>query len=349
MISVQCPLRVSLFGGGSDYPHFSRDHAGVVVGGTINKYLYVNVNSISAFARERFRLTYRVTESVNDIMEIEHPIVRTMLSDLKWKHPINIATMADVPGQTGLGSSSAFTVAMRVALAAFEGRHIAAKDLSDYALRLERVLLGEPGGIQDQLYPTHGGLRRFIVQGWNFSPSDPLLRGSSLEEFSRHFLLVFTGSTRESRELAQKTANAAIDPLRRQALEDIAVIAFEASEALISARTVQAAVDATVWGITESWAIKAALDPSIAPSSVKHAIEHGLNNGARAAKLLGAGGAGFILFAIGPEDHSKLVAAFPRGYVLPFAFVEQPVAVHDSLFPSTSNTINYGSSGSGSL
>jgi D-glycero-alpha-D-manno-heptose-7-phosphate kinase len=334
MITVQCPLRVSLFGGGSDYVDFSRLSPGVVVGGTINKYLYVNINPMSAFARERFRLTYRITESVMEIDEIQHPIVRTMLNDLKWSEPINIATMADIPGQTGLGSSSAFTVAMRAGLAAYTGEQFSAKDLSDYTLRIERVLLSEPGGIQDQLYPAFGGLRRFDIVGWSYSPSVPLLDGVELDQYSAHLMLVFTGSVRQSQTPAAQTREALRDARRMEDVRQITSIANAAAKGIAGATSAYEAVETTEWVLRESWALKSKLDPSIAPPAVTGAIERGLGVGARAAKLLGSGGSGFVLFVVDPDRRQQLTDAFPPGYALPFKFVNDSVTVHDSLSPS---------------
>jgi D-glycero-alpha-D-manno-heptose-7-phosphate kinase len=333
MITVQCPLRVSLFGGGSDYVEYSQDHGGVVVGGTVDRFLYVNINPMSAFARERYRLTYRVTESVMEIAEIQHPIVRTMLNDLGWVDPINIATMADVPGQTGLGSSSAFTVALRAGLAAYTGEKLTAAEISDYALRVERVLLKEPGGIQDQLYPTHGGLRRFDLNGWSYRVSTPLLAGAALAEFSEHFMLAFTGSTRVSQIPARQTIQALRDPRRHEEVRQLAAVADTAAQGIQAASSVSEAVEVTIWGLNEGWSLKSRIDPAIAPAAVTSAIERGLKIGARAAKLLGSGGSGFVLFVIKPEIRHRLVETFPPGYVLPFRFVEDSVSVHDGRSP----------------
>jgi D-glycero-alpha-D-manno-heptose-7-phosphate kinase len=330
---------VSLFGGGSDYVEYSRSSPGVVVGGTIDKYVYVSINAISAFARERYRLTYRVTESVEDIVEIRHPIVRTTLSELRWNEPINIATMADVPGQTGLGSSSAFTVALRAGLAAYSGEVISAQALSDYALRIERVLLKEPGGVQDQLHPTHGGLRRYDLRGWSYAASPPLLEGEVLDEFSSHFLLAFTGSARSSQAPAQRTKRVVSDARRLDEVRQLASVADTASQGLLAARTVADAIDVTVWGLKEGWSLKHRLDPAIAPKSVTNAIQRGLDAGARAAKLLGSGGSGFVLFVVNPAHRKAVVDAFPQGYVLPFRFVETPLSVHDSLSPTQRNAV----------
>lgn len=329
MITVRCPLRVSLFGGGSDYPAFSELHSGVVVGGPIDKYLYVSINAMPAFARERFRLTYRITESVDSIEEIQHPIVRAMLHDLHWKQPINIATMADVPGESGLGSSSAFTLALRAALAKFRGEFLSATELASYAIWLERVLLREAGGIQDHLYAPYGGLRRFDVQGWNFKPSTPILSGQALTSYSKNFLLVFTGSTRRTQEPAQRTQENLANLNAHDPVVKLARIAASAAEELRLAESTNAALTVTERALNEGWAIKASLDPAIAPVQVRDAVARGMSVGARAGKLLGSGGSGFLLFLVEPRYHSALMGAFAPGRVVPFRFREDPLRIQD--------------------
>lgn len=327
MIVVRCPLRVSLFGGGSDYGLTSSDSPGVVVGGTVNLYLYVYLNLMPAFARERYRLTYRLTESVLHIGEIRHPIARTMLQDLNWRTPINIGTMADVPGQSGLGSSSAFTLALRLALATFANEEISPRELSEYAIHVERQLLKEPGGIQDQLYAAYGGFRRFDVSGYTFTPSDRLLPAALLDEYSKHFLLVYTGSPRSDGQSAKSTSQALLTRRGQSAARRLAAIADECSVALTASSSVREMTSMTVEALRETWAIKTELTDALAPSHVRQTIELGMGSGARAAKLLGSGGGGFVLFVIEPELQEAFSRRFPAGYTLPLQFNDETVKV----------------------
>lgn len=330
MITVQCPLRVSLFGGGSDYPAFSTRSPGMVVGGTVDKYLYVSINAMPSFARESFRLTYRVTESVDSITQINHPIVRTVLQDLDWAEPINIATMADVPGESGLGSSSAFTVSLRAALGAYRGETLKPEELAKYAIRIERVLLNEPGGIQDQLYPSFGGLRSFRIRGWDFRASEPLMDREMLDEYSENFLLAFTGRTRSTQAPAARTQDESINPTNHVKFAELSSIAERSSYGLSRASEIDEALDITEEGLRRGWDIKSSFHSEVAPRKVREAVEVGLSVGARAGKLLGSGGSGFILFLIEPAYHKRLREAFPPGYVVPFNFTEAALRIHDS-------------------
>jgi len=107
---TKTPLRLSFFGGGSDYLEYFNENEGAVLGSSIDKYIYIYQLPMSNFSPKKYKLSWRKTEEVDKIENIEHPVVRTILQDLNWKKPINIATMSDLPGGTGLGSSSSFTV-----------------------------------------------------------------------------------------------------------------------------------------------------------------------------------------------------------------------------------------------
>jgi D-glycero-alpha-D-manno-heptose-7-phosphate kinase len=134
LILTKAPLRVSFIGGGTDYENFLKDHSGLVVAAGISKSVYVNILELPPFAREKFRFTYRITESVEKASELVHPSARETLVSLNWVQPLNIATMADVPGSSGLGSSSAFVVALKLALDTLLNLESSPEDLAAFAI-----------------------------------------------------------------------------------------------------------------------------------------------------------------------------------------------------------------------
>src|SRR5262245_33055086 len=131
------PLRVSFFGGGTDYPAYLAEYPGAVLGTTINKFEYIFAFTMSWVTDETFRLTYRLTEEVERPEDLEHPVVREVLKEFNWRSPINIATMSDLPGGTGLGSSSAFTVGFLNLIHRLMDRAMSRYDLAREAIRVE--------------------------------------------------------------------------------------------------------------------------------------------------------------------------------------------------------------------
>ena len=176
VLIARAPLRLGLVGGGSDLPAFfaSNPRGGAVLGMALANFVYVTLLPLAKIARERFRFTYRDTESVQSVSQIQHPVLRAVLMEMPEADLLNVGTMADLPGETGLGSSSAFTVALLHSLLAANGRGVTPSHLAREAIRIERDVLGEAGGWQDQLQAAFGGLRLYEFDSSGFQVSDPL-------------------------------------------------------------------------------------------------------------------------------------------------------------------------------
>jgi D-glycero-alpha-D-manno-heptose-7-phosphate kinase len=302
---------VGLVGGGSDLPEFfSVDpDGGSVLGMTINLYVYTSILPLSSVARERIRLTYRQTESVDQPEDLEHPVVRAVLLDRKCDKAINIATMSDVPGGTGLGSSSSFTVGLIAALDAFEGIARSPSAIAKEAVRVERELLGEAGGWQDQYHAAVGGFRRydFNTDGVAIHPViDP-----AIVAFLRGWVvLVSTRSTRESaahqKELATKV-KAEIgrhDSLTVGALRDLANLSRDAYSRFATLEKVEHAPYLLAEVLNEGWRLKKG--SGVNSSSAEEILQRGMSNGALAGKLCGAGGGGFVLLLVESSKRAHL-------------------------------------------
>jgi D-glycero-alpha-D-manno-heptose-7-phosphate kinase len=198
VLIARAPLRVGLVGGGSDLPDFFLHNpgGGAVLGMSISKYVYVTLLPLAEIARERFRFTYRATESVQSACEFEHPVLRAVLAEMPDLDLLNVGTMADLPGETGLGSSSAFTVALLHALLAVNGKELTPSHLARQAIRIEREVLGEAGGWQDQLQAAFGGMRLYEFDSQGFRVSDPLGSEKTQILASTLSLLYMTGQRR---------------------------------------------------------------------------------------------------------------------------------------------------------
>src|SRR5215813_10874580 len=158
MIISRTPFRLSLFGGGTDYPDWFREHGGAVVGTAIDKYCYISARRLPPFFEHRSRIVYSQVELVRETSEIQHPAVRGILTELGIKEGLEIHHDADLPARSGLGSSSSFTVGLLNALYALDGRMVSKRDLGREAIHVEQDVLKETVGCQDQLWAAFGGL-----------------------------------------------------------------------------------------------------------------------------------------------------------------------------------------------
>jgi len=296
MVITQAPLRVSFFGGGTDFPEHFREHGGAVLVTAIDKFSFVTVQS---FHQEYFdhglRLAYRKTEAPQNAADVEQPAIRACLQKLGIESGIELHHMADLPARTGLGSSSSFIVAMLQALHAHAGRFRSPEALAREAIEVERLILGEAGGWQDQVAAAVGGTCyvRFERHG-EFTVSQLPLSPERVSELNRSLVLVYTGIQRDS-FVIQKT-HAAKVATNSKALCDMTAMAEEGAGLLTNGGSLEA------FGrlLHESWMLKRSLAP-VSLQDIDTAYEVGRRAGAWGGKLLGAGQGGFLAFLAPPS------------------------------------------------
>lgn len=298
MIITRTPFRISFAGGGSDLEAYYRQEAGVVLTTAIDKYMYL---AVKPHFGKTYRISYSKTELVESIEQIEHPIVRETLKMLGVEGALEIISMADLPAQAGMGSSSAFTVGLLHALHAHEGRVVSAQRLAEEACHIELERLGEPIGKQDQYIAAYGGLQfiQFNPDGTVFV--DPVIcRPETRQELNRRLLMFFTGMTRKASEvLSRQSANA---DSKRAALRKLCLAAQQLREILTTGH------DLNAFGalLDEAWRTKKTLEPTISNPQIDSYYERALKAGALGGKLLGAGNGGFLLFYCEPHFQSRV-------------------------------------------
>jgi D-glycero-alpha-D-manno-heptose-7-phosphate kinase len=302
MIIVRVPHRVSLVGGGTDFPAWYEDNGGAVIAFAVQQYCYVSLRVLPSFATNyRHRLVYSKIELVNETHEIDHPAIRAVLEDQGVEDGVEIHHAADVPARAGLGSSSAFTVGLLHALAASRGRMISKDDLAREAIRVEQKVMRESVGSQDQCTAAHGGFNRidFDDQGPHVRPL--VLPRGRVENVLRHLLLVFTGVQRVAAEVeTRKIADVARHALDYDHLREM-VTAVE--------RTLTApSFDPRELGLllSESWQVKRSLTGGVSSEKLDDIFAHALDLGALGGKLLGAGGGGCFLLVVAPEQRATV-------------------------------------------
>lgn len=304
MIISCTPFRVSFFGGGTDFPEFYRQHGGAALCTTIDKYCYISLHELSAFFPHRFRASYMKTELVQHPAEFQHPLIRECLRHLEPDQPMEIAHVADLPGRTGLGSSSAFTVGLLHALHAFRGERATPEDLAREAILVERERVGDPGGHQDQYAAAYGGFLRL-----DFAPSGrvgirqvPLL-APRLRELEERLMLFYTGIEQSAAPiLAEQKSRTAENTA---ALLEMRRLVDQAEEILTAGHT----LDPFGELLHRAWEVKKGLSSGISNAAIDGAYAAARAAGALGGKLLGAGGRGFLLLYAPPARHDAVRAA----------------------------------------
>jgi D-glycero-alpha-D-manno-heptose-7-phosphate kinase len=306
MIITQAPVRISFLGGGSDFPeHFTR-YGGAVLSTAINRFAYVTVQHFHNELFDHFlRIAYRKTEAPQDAADIEHPAIRACFQKLGVKEGTEMHHMADLPARTGLGSSSTFVVAMLQALHAYAGRFRTPEALAEEAIEIERVILKETGGFQDQIIAAYGGicLIRFERTG-RFQVTRLPLKSERIADLQKHILLMYTGIQRNSFEVLAKQVARTED--NAELLCRMSQLAETGAELIADGHSVCDFGEL----LHESWHLKRQLSDVSFPF-IDDAYEAGLRAGASGGKLLGAGQGGFLLFIAPPERHDAIRAALP--------------------------------------
>jgi D-glycero-alpha-D-manno-heptose-7-phosphate kinase len=205
VIISRTPFRVSLFGGGTDYPRWFREHGGSVIGAAIDKYCYISLRRLPPFFEHHSRIVYSQVELVRDASEIQHPAVRGILCDRGITDGLEIHHDADLPARSGLGSSSSFTVGLLNALSALNNRMTSSRELAREAIRIEQEVLKENVGSQDQIWAAYGGFNRidFFPDG-TFSVMPIIIAPQRRLELIQSIMLFFTGFSRIASDIAQE-------------------------------------------------------------------------------------------------------------------------------------------------
>ena len=304
MIITRTPFRVSLFGGGTDYPEWFNEHGGCVVGMAIDKYCYVSLRHLPPFFEHKSRIVYSKVETVNDNALIEHPAVRGVLAHFNIEEGVEIHHDADLPARSGLGSSSAFVVGLLQACRALSHTsYLFKRTLALEAIYVERDLLNEMVGWQDQIWAAHGGLNVIEFAGYNVFDVKPIVSTSRETELCDRLLLVFTSFSRIA-SLIEKEKIAQV-PFHADLMRRLMVLARDAETILRSSMPLSDLAGM----LHESWVIKKQLAASVSSLDIDAIYERASHNGALGGKLLGAGGGGFFVFYVEPEDRERLKRA----------------------------------------
>jgi D-glycero-alpha-D-manno-heptose-7-phosphate kinase len=316
MIISRAPVRVSLGGGGTDIASYYSNHGGFLIAGAINKYIYICVNKRFD---ESIRLSYSKTEIVRTVDSIKHRIFREAFRLLGIEWGIEAVSIADVPANCGLGSSSVFTVSLLNALHHYKREYVTLEQLAEEACKIEIEILGEPIGKQDQYMAAYGGLTCLTFEKNGHVTVEPLkIEPHVLNQLESNMLLFYTRMERSASDILSDQTESVrkAEAKTVEAMHHIKDIGLRTRKAFESGN-----LDAFGAMLDEHWKAKKLLSAKISDPFIDECYAEATKNGALGGKIIGAGGGGFFLFYC-PQEHARLIAEMQKKNLLwmPFRF-----------------------------
>ena len=315
MIITRTPYRISFVGGGTDYHTWYQKHGAAVLSVTINHYCRLHCRFLPPFFEHKSRIIYSKVEEVKRHADIQHPAVRAILQYLKINNGIEIHHQGDLPARSGLGSSSAFSVGLLNAMYGLMGMISNKRELACEAIHIERDILKENVGVQDQIATAYGGLNKIIIRpDGDFEVTPLILPPHRMHELHNHLLLFYTGVSRTASDIAGDKIKSI--PKKNAELHRMQSMVNDAESILCSTN------DITSFGelLHEAWMLKRQISSKVSPAFVDEIYERARNAGAIGGKILGAGVGGFMLFFVKPENIIKLCEALKNLLLVPFDF-----------------------------
>lgn len=307
MIIVKSPLRISFFGGSTDYESFYKKHGSFLIGTTIDKYVWLSARyRPKILPREHF-IGYSKFERVASIDDIQNPLIREIMRHHDIRNYIDFNSSADVPSRTGLGGSSSFGVGMAHLLKKLKGEPVDKKDLAKTAIHIERNILKDSGGVQDQIWAAYGGFNTITIDtNGDFTVRPMPVSDAFKHKFEDSLVLIYTNEQRDQDEIAKshenkdkkkilELARRAYGAFLREDIEEIGTLLLEA------------------------WREKRKISPLISTKKIDTMVDIVMDMGAHGVKLLGSGGCGFLMVVCDPRVKEKIVNKF-KDDILEFKF-----------------------------
>ncbi|MGF1475447.1 MAG: GHMP kinase [Geminicoccaceae bacterium] len=295
---------MSFFGGGTDYPEYFERHRGAVLGMAVDKYVYIAALKLSSFLEYKYRVSYSRLEKAQEIDEIVHPVVRAVIEHLNISDALDISVMADLPAKSGLGSSSTFTVGFVNLAASLSGNSLTKLDLARTAVFVERELLRENVGVQDQFHAAFGGLNRFDFESERARITPIQMTAPCLGALTSSLFLLYTGATRYASETLgeqmTRTRGGKVD----SELSHLLALTDQAVDVLEGGDPERMLADLGLM-LHEGWETKKRLSSKVSSPQIDALYLAAREAGALGGKLCGAGSGGFLLMLVPPQRQHR--------------------------------------------
>lgn len=314
MVIVKAPLRISFFGGSTDYESFYKEHGSFIIGTTIDKYVWLSARYRPKILPRKHHIGYSKLEVVSSAKEIKNPLIRETLQYHAIRDYIDFSSSADVPSRTGLGGSSAFCVGMVYLMKKLKGESIDKKDLAKTAIHIERNILKDSGGIQDQIWAAYGGFNTIEINtNGDFTVKPLPVSDKFKRKLENSIVLIYTNNQRGQDSIAKSHENKD----KKKILE----ISRKAYDSFLKEdiKTIGAL-------LYETWKEKRRISPLISTREIDKRVKKVMDLGAYGVKLLGSGGCGFLMALCNPAAKKKIVEEF-KDDVLEFRFEDRGTVV----------------------
>ena len=315
MIISKTPLRISFFGGGTDYPEWFKSNRGAVLSTTIDKYSYIALNIKSSLFHKKYVITYRNVEKKNNISEIKHPSVRACLNYFKVPAGCEVIYNGDLPARSGVGSSSSFTVGLLNCLYSLKNIKISKRKLAEKAIYIEKKILKENVGVQDQIACSYGGFNLIEFSKNNFKVSKININQYDLNQLNNNLILCYSGVQRISSDIAKKYIN----KLSTKSYESLMNTNFDLVKEGVS---IVRKKNFDEFGklLDINWKLKKRLHNKVTNTRLDQFYNNAIKNGALGGKLLGAGAGGFFLFYVPKNKQINFIKNSKNQFTNKFKF-----------------------------
>jgi len=300
MITVKAPFRISLFGGSTDYKGFYEKYGSFMIGTPINKYCYISMRNRPKILSNQYLCTYSKYELVDSINDFKNPLIRETLKYHNIDRPIELSSTSDIPSRTGLGGSSSYCIALSYLIKKIKEENINKKDIIDSAIKIEREILKESGGIQDQIWPFAKGFSSIEIKKDGSYYIKPLPITEEFEQtLQDSMVLIYTEAQRDNNIIAKSHED---DINNKYQILETAKQSYK----LFECEDLKGIGEL----VYESWLSKEKISPYISNGKIKVIIDDVINMGAYGAKLLGSGGCGFVLAICNPIVKKNIIEKY---------------------------------------
>ena len=319
MIIIKTPLRVSFFGGGTDFPEWYKKNKGLVVTTTIDYYIYLTIKDLpNFFLNTLFKISYSKIENVSRISEIKHKVFKKYFEFINLKKPLEIHVLSDLPAKSGLGSSGSFIVSLINAFSFVFKKKISKKQLAKKSIFFEQKILKEACGSQDQIISSYGGLKKIFFKNNSFEVKKIKISKKKKITLQNSLVLFFTGFSRSASTVEKKKIKN-ID-VNKDVYKKLYLLAKKGLNILEDNTS---NLDEFGYLLNEAWKIKKKTSSNVSNNKIDEIYEKGIKNGALGGKLLGAGNGGFLLFYVKSKNKKKLISAMRNYLYVPFKFSDK--------------------------
>lgn len=318
MIISKTPFRISFFGGGTDFEKYFRYHGGQVIGSTIDKYCYITLRSLPPFFNHKNRIVWSRIELVNSFKKIYHPTVRNIFLQKKYQleSGLEVHHQGDLPANSGIGSSSSFSVGLINAITKYKNYKISKKKLAQDSIDLEVNKMRENVGYQDQVWAAYGGMNIIkFHKDRSFEVKKIKIKKRFVKQLEKNLALFFIGNHRFSGKIEKKKQDAIYKKINvyhriKEQVDECNKI-FQSGENL----------DDFGLLLNDYWKLKKSLTQGVSNKIIDDFYDDALSHGALGGKLIGSGGGGFLLLY--SKNIKKLKERYKNKVSVSFKFTDE--------------------------